>query len=99
MDEKLASLTRPESVLVCRNVHCKEEIHRRDADCLMIAILELLEQASYESPPLTQGKLPHSTNGRKTTTPVGQNMSNRSEIKLYSGNTSGNLPVSQKIVN
>ena len=66
LNEKLSQLYIPPSLICCRDVHCKVESHRSDADTLLISALEALEASSYQSLPLSATHAPQSVHRRKT---------------------------------
>jgi hypothetical protein len=52
LEERLASISAPESVLSCMDVHCQNSQHKEDLDQLTIKVLETVQAVAEESLPV-----------------------------------------------
>ena len=50
--ERLAGLSAPDSVLLCRNVHCKDTKHKEDLDQYTLEVLETVQAVAEENLPI-----------------------------------------------
>ena len=64
LDEQLERLNIPESVLNCRNVHCKDDSHCGDADSFMTSVLDTIDVTAHNCLPMSN---PRNENRRQKT--------------------------------
>ena len=52
LEERLAILSAPESVLNCRNVHCQDSKHKEDLDQFTLELLETVQTVAEDTLPV-----------------------------------------------
>ena len=66
LEDRLARLSVPESVLTCRNVHCQDSNHKNDLDQFTLDVLETVQAVAEESLPVPASSV---NSGRKFSRP------------------------------
>ena len=67
LENKLKNIIIPQSVLECKDVHCKDPTHYQDVDNLTISILETVETSAFENLPVPKQQ---SKSAKKKPNPV-----------------------------
>ena len=51
-NESLRQVEVPESVILCRNVHCRDKAHQNEIDKYVIEVLGCVEEKAFENLPV-----------------------------------------------